>query len=84
MPPGILASSPDLDPRKQEKCREKVTKLSWEDSEQARAFGSLQQSTSFQASTYHKNRKSQQKEKGSFLNVLGRKRSTQKLQAGWG
>lgn len=32
------------------------------------------------ASTYHKNRKSQQKEKGSFLSVVGRKKSTAELQ----
>lgn len=33
------------------------------------------------ASTYHKNRKSQQREKGSFLGVWGRKKSTVELQA---
>lgn len=63
----------------QEKRREKVTKLSREESELA--FTSLQQSCSRNASTYHKNRKSQQKEQGAFLGVLGGKKSTSELRA---
>lgn len=35
MTPGILVSSPDMDPPKREKRREKVTKHHWKDSKQA-------------------------------------------------
>lgn len=73
-----------MDPPKQEKRREKVTKLRGEAAASKRACCSLQQSTSIQASTYHKNRKSPQKEKGSFLRALGSKKCTAKLQAGCG
>lgn len=53
--------------------------------ERARAFGSLPQTSSFKAGTYHKNRKSQQKEKGSFLSGSGRKRNPPSgSRQGWG
>lgn len=75
---GSPLPAPDVDPGTLEKRREKVTKLSREESEPAKR--SLHCSrAAWKASTYHKNRKSQQKEKGSFLRVLDREKSTAEI-----
>lgn len=67
---------------KRRNAERRSLKLSWEERERARAFSSLQQSSSFNASTYHKNRKSQKKEKGSFLSL--RQKQIQASASGWG
>lgn len=43
MPPGILVSSPDMDACKQEKRREKVTELSWEEQGESLRFTAADQ-----------------------------------------
>lgn len=63
-------------PRERKKCRRKVTKPSWEEREQS---VHCSRTGSLNASTYHKNRKSQQKEKRSFLGVCGRQKFTANL-----